>query len=259
MRQVLFIATATALGFMAVGCDSFGGGETTSTEPSPVEQAPVASSPASPTPAFSQPTVEPSASPKGILPPDLISSTDPNQRIQQIKGDRSDPFSLLPTTPKVQFPPNAAPTTAPTTSPTRGGGQSPNRASAPSRSTNRSTGTTAGRAPTQKPAPRSPIAAAPPRPQPTLARAVKVSGVVQVGGKVFAIVSAPNEPTSRYVEEGQRLAGGQVLVRRIDMNRAEPVVILEQFGVEVVRAVGEGGPAPSETPAATLPVATPAG
>lgn len=91
-----------------------------------------------------------------------------------------------------------------------------------------------------------------------LAQAVQVSGVVQVGDKVFAIVTAPNEPTSRYVQEGQRLAGGQVLVRRIETNRAEPVVILEQYGVEVVRAVGEGGiPAPANgTPAAVSPVPT---
>jgi hypothetical protein len=89
-----------------------------------------------------------------------------------------------------------------------------------------------------------------------LARAVQVTGVVQVGDQVYAIVNAPNEPTSRYVQEGQRLAGGQVLVRRIEMNRAEPVVILEQNGVEVVRAVGEGGaPVPAAgSPAAVSPV-----
>jgi hypothetical protein len=66
---------------------------------------------------------------------------------------------------------------------------------------------------------------------------------VQIGDQVFAIVDAPNEPSSRYVQAGQRLAGGQVLVRKIDANRAEPVVILEQNGVEVSRAVGESAPA----------------
>lgn len=262
MRQVLFIATATILGLIAAGCDSLPfGNDTSTTEASPVEQSPVASSPAPASPTFSQPTVEAKNTPKGILPPDLISSTDPNQRVQQIKGDRSDPFSLLPTTPTVQLPPSPPPTAnfpSGSTPQTRGGQSAQPRAASPSRAPNRSSSTASGRAPA-KPAPRSPIAAAPPRPQPVLAKAVQVTGVVQVGDKVYAIVNAPNEPTGRYVEEGQRLAGGQVLVRRIEMNRAEPVVILEQYGVEVVRAVGEGVPAPaSGTPAAVAPNPNPA-
>lgn len=77
-------------------------------------------------------------------------------------------------------------------------------------------------------------------PEPTLAESVEVSGVVQVGNRPQAIVKAPNEPTSRYVGVGQRLANGQVLVKRIEMNEgSSPVVILEQYGIEVAKAVGE--------------------
>jgi hypothetical protein len=78
---------------------------------------------------------------------------------------------------------------------------------------------------------------------------------VQIGGTPYAIVTAPNEPTSRYVRAGQRLSNGQVLVRRIEMNTGiEPVVVLEQFGVEVVRSIGEGGaPGAGTTPAAAVP------
>jgi hypothetical protein len=85
-----------------------------------------------------------------------------------------------------------------------------------------------------------------------------VTGVVQIGGTPYAIVTAPNEPSSRYVRAGQRLSNGQVLVRRIEMNTGvEPVVVLEQFGVEVVRAIGEGGaPSTGETPAAAAPSAS---
>lgn len=264
MRRALLIA-ATALGFATGGCETlFGGGETTES-PVVVSPAAPAESPA-PTTTFPQPTVTPANPSRGILPPDLISSTDPNQRVQQVKGARNDPFALLPTTPTVQLPEGATPpapttTTVPATPPAARG-TAPTRRT--SQSPNQTTGSgTAGRSPARPGTasagaqpPRSPIKVNPPRPQPELARAVQVTGVVQVGDQVFAIVNAPNEPTSRYVQEGQRLAGGQVLVRRIETNRAEPVVILEQFGVEVVRAVGEGGvptPAPG-APAAVAPV-----
>jgi hypothetical protein len=91
-----------------------------------------------------------------------------------------------------------------------------------------------------------------------LARAVQVTGIVEVGGKVQAIVKAPNEPTSRYVQEGQYLSNGQVLVKRIEINRADPVVVFEQNGVEVPLAVGEGGspanaPGTPGAPTAALP------
>jgi hypothetical protein len=73
---------------------------------------------------------------------------------------------------------------------------------------------------------------------------VQVLGVVQIGNTAHAIVQAPNEPTSRYVQVGQRLSNGQVLVKRIEMSRGaeEPVVVLEQYGIEVPTAVGQGGP-----------------
>jgi hypothetical protein len=79
----------------------------------------------------------------------------------------------------------------------------------------------------------------PPLPTANLANAVEVSGVVMVGGVAQAIVKAPNEETSRYVRVGQRLSNGQVLVKRIEMNGgSDPIVILEENGVEVSRAVG---------------------
>lgn len=81
--------------------------------------------------------------------------------------------------------------------------------------------------------------AAPPM-QPDMARAVLVTGVIQVGTEPQAIIKVPNEPTSRYVQAGQRLANG-VLVKRIEMNEgSDPVVILEQYGMEVAKMVGEG-------------------
>ncbi len=90
-------------------------------------------------------------------------------------------------------------------------------------------------------------------PEPTLAQGVEVTGVVEVGGVPQAILKAPNE-ASRYVRAGQRVSNGQVLVKRIEMNRGPaPVVILEQYGIEVARQVGEK---PSTTP--SQPAAAPA-
>lgn len=100
-------------------------------------------------------------------------------------------------------------------------------------------------------------------PEPTQAQGVQVTGVVEVGGVQMAIVKVPNEP-DRYVREGQRIANGQVLVKRIETNRGpNPVVILEQYGVEVARGVGEtpstspGGPGqPPPPPTASVPPAS---
>ncbi|BDA65917.1 hypothetical protein RIVM261_083740 [Rivularia sp. IAM M-261] len=94
------------------------------------------------------------------------------------------------------------------------------------------------------------VSVLPPTPQPELARAVAVTGVVLVGSEPQAIIKVPNEPTSRYVQAGDRLSSG-LLVKRIEMNEgSEPVVIFEQFGIEVARMVGEGAAAPATTASA---------
>jgi hypothetical protein len=92
-------------------------------------------------------------------------------------------------------------------------------------------------------------------PEPTLARAVEVSGViVTMNGLAQAIVKAPNEPTSRYVSAGQRLSNGQILVKRIEVNSgSDPTVILEQNGVEVSRSVGAKAPPTAGGPTAFVP------
>lgn len=259
MRQISWIAIASVLGFSLAGCNLFGGGDT-ATQPSPATPAPVAASPTgTPTPpAFASPTVKgqngaanSANAPKGILPPDLISSTDPNQRVQEVQRSRSDPFSLVPTTPSVQLPP-PLPTVSQPPSPSATASSGSSQSGGSSGQANQPARVT----PSARSIPAIATAPSPPPPpQPILAKAVKVTGVVQVGGKLFAIVTAPNEPTSRYVQAGQRLSNGQVLVRRIEVNGSEPVVVFEQFGVEVVTAVGEGGPpaTATPTPAAFLP------
>ncbi len=84
------------------------------------------------------------------------------------------------------------------------------------------------------------VSVLPPPAQPELARAVLVTGVVLISKEPQAIIKVPDEPTSRYVQAGQRLANG-VLIKRIEMNGgSNPIVILEQFGIEVAKMVGEG-------------------
>lgn len=253
MRRAFLIMASSALAVSIAGCDFLGGtSETTVSETSVPVPVP-------------QPSPSPAAQnlPAPIVLPDLISSTDPNQRVQQVQGNRNDPFALLPTTPTIQRPnpvpgqpvplgrtaPPPAPATAPRTAP-------PNRTAAQP-GTNGQNNRPGALAPIPNLTGRPATPVAPPPPPPDLARAVQVSGVIQIGGTPYAIVTAPNEPSSRYVRAGQRLSNGQVLVRRIEMNAGvEPVVVLEQFGVEVVRAVGEGGTPNPAAPAATVPSAS---
>lgn len=98
----------------------------------------------------------------------------------------------------------------------------------------------------------------PPLPEPTQARGIEVSGVVEVGGVPKAIVKVPNEP-SRTVREGDRLSNGQVLVKRIEVNQGPtPLVVLEQYGIEVAKRVGEGGTTGQPgSPTAFLPAQMP--
>ncbi|MEH2324557.1 MAG: hypothetical protein V7K32_13470 [Nostoc sp.] len=99
------------------------------------------------------------------------------------------------------------------------------------------------------------VSVLPPPAQPELAKAVVVTGVVLISKEPQAIIKVPDEPTSRYVQAGQRLANG-VLVKRIEMNQGyNPIVILEQYGIEVAKMVGEGPV--NSTPSAASATANP--
>jgi hypothetical protein len=223
MRHTLLIALTATLPLYLGGC---GGGNDT-TAPPPDVAVPNNQVVAVPNTTVS-PTPSPAAGPSGNLPSDLIASTNATQRVIRVLRNRPDPFALLPTIPSIEIPANATPpqpVPQVPTLPIPGSGSL---------------------APIPQLVPTTPAIALPPPFQPTLARSVKVTGVVQIGNIVHAIVDAPNEPSSRYVQVGQRLSNGQILVKRIEMNQgSEPVVVLEQNGVEVTTAVGEGGTAPA--------------
>ena len=77
-----------------------------------------------------------------------------------------------------------------------------------------------------------------PLPSTDLAHAVEVKGVMQVGERLAAIVQESDEKISRSVSAGEYLSNGAVLVKHIHLgSNKEPRVILEQNGVEVIKAV----------------------
>jgi hypothetical protein len=95
------------------------------------------------------------------------------------------------------------------------------------------------------------------QPEPTEAKSIGVTGVMDMAGTQYAIVNVPGEPTSRYVKVGQRLANNQVLVKRIEM-LGTPTVVFQQFNVEVPRPVGLLAVAPDTTKNSGLTAPTPA-
>jgi hypothetical protein len=93
--------------------------------------------------------------------------------------------------------------------------------------------------PEQLPPPPTPPAPPPP-PSTELAEATEVTGIIEVGGQTQIIAKAPNEPTVRYVNVGERIARGEVLIKGVEnIEGADPQVILEQNGVEVIKPLGE--------------------
>ncbi|MEL6554222.1 MAG: hypothetical protein AAFQ63_12275 [Cyanobacteria bacterium J06621_11] len=199
-----------------------------------------------------------------VVTADLIKSTDPEARTRQVSQSRIDPFAVLP------IPLAPEPVVAPTarTTGASGNGSGGNAAAT-------ATATRAPETPEPTPPPvrvqdpneplvrPSSIVALPRIPQPVVAPTIAVSGIVQLGGEPYAIVSSSSEP-ERYVRVGDRLAGGSVRVKRIDTMAFEPQVILEENGIEVSRPVGNGGaadeadpdtPGDAPTEASTVPVA----
>lgn len=86
--------------------------------------------------------------------------------------------------------------------------------------------------------PSSPQFVAPPSPT-ALADEVEVTGVIQAGDRVMAIIKAPDESTARYVNSGDTLSGGRVIVREIRVGQAgQPTVVLEQNGQRVTKSLG---------------------
>lgn len=199
--------------------------------------------------------------------PGLIQSTNAEERVAQITAGRSDPFnSIVPsavvvpssvvsvrTGPQQPIPlPNPVPSVVPPEAPLEAD-PAPATTARPTRSPQTIAPLSAKvpPLPTLETVPLPNLAPATPDlaylpglapvspPATSLASAVQVSGVMQYGSTFSAIVKAPDEQSDRYVVPGEFLSNGKVMVKRIEINASgEPVVILEENGLEIVKPVG---------------------
>ncbi|KAM3097926.1 hypothetical protein ACKFKF_18560 [Phormidesmis sp. 146-12] len=274
MRRPLLIACAGILALWVGGCGSEDTASTPEVSPSPAAEA--TQSPTA-TQGFAKPLVaEKNAAKKGQIAnsrvPGLLQSTDPEERARQVQAGinvrrtQNDPFASLPPLITLRTPAGTSGGISPsergnTGTETARQPQLPDSSRSPQGGSDRRTAANPPTRAVPQGTPSAPglrpsvptISALPPLPEPTLARAVEVSGVVVVGGTAQAIVKAPNESTSRYVSAGQRLSNGQILVKRIEVNAgSDPIVILEQNGIEVSRGVGEKS-SPAGAPTALSP------
>ncbi|MEL6928683.1 MAG: hypothetical protein AAFO95_08620 [Cyanobacteria bacterium J06600_6] len=153
----------------------------------------------------------------------LIPATDPDARVRNSVRGRNDPFSILTLNPRIQIDEEKRASL----------NESSNRVQTSNRSEPRNTISRRNdNSSADLPLPEEVF-------EPTLAQDVVVSGLFEAAGRTQIIVQAPEESSSRYVEVGQYLSNGQILVKRIDKNHFPgPMIILEQSGVEVAKIIG---------------------
>lgn len=249
------------LGLLMGGCTI--GTETPSPEGEQVQQP--APTPEEPPKVFEEVPPEPRVDVSGLIP------QTPPEKVNLVVG-RPDPFALMPIQPTISIDPEKAKEKAadvpkvppipgvpqpnaktnPTPNPQTQQGQTPGNGSVIP-----GTGEITREIPRLTPDGKPFSPTLPALPDPALAREVTITGVIEVAGVPQVILQAPGEPTSRYVRVGDYLSNGQVLVKRVEMNFGSvPVVVLEQFGVEVSRGVGQPAEPSSdqqEMPTASLP------
>lgn len=213
MKKILSPIIPLGISFLLGGCPS----ETPSSKavrPSPSPE------PSPPAPTFNQ---EIKNSPVLTTVPGLIPPTNPARQRTEVVVGRIDPFALVPVQPTVtpkksERPAQKSPPVAPKT------------VQKPSSLANKSS------------LPKPPLPPLPP--QPTAADQVLVSGIIQLPTTAIAIVQAPGERTVRSVQAGDTISNGQVLVKAIYANPENPLVILEQHGIQVMKKLGQQATSP---------------
>ncbi len=222
------------------GCGLFQGSQDSSEEP-PVAESPETSE------EKPEEVVEETPTPSTPQPPaaaGLIPSTTPNERRKNIKPGRNNPFAIIPVQPVIRQK------------------TADNGVSDPKKLCRiedvKTPPTTVAQAPETTP-PNSdvdlPPLLDPVLPIPNEARGVVVSGVMDLNGTPVAIVKAPNENVARQVTVGASLSNGQVTVKAINTGGTKPYIVLEQYGLEIPRGVGEPAEEPVDPPTPTAPTA----
>ncbi|MBW4520886.1 MAG: hypothetical protein KME16_14430 [Scytolyngbya sp. HA4215-MV1] len=232
MKRLHWIVSVGTLGIMMASCST----TPTAQQTQPTAQSPTQTAQNPQDPKLLPVPAPPTAVTQAIAVPGMIQPVKGSQRSQKVAfNSQRDPFAQLPIAPiqvsaqtktvspgiKPTAQPNATKPAQVTTRPLSNPAPNPGNSTSfpPS-------------APLPLPSSASPVS------RTALAEAVAIDGVVQVKGKASVIVRSPNE-TSRTVRVGEYIAGGKVLVKRIDMKQyGDPVVILEQNGVEVIKMVG---------------------
>jgi hypothetical protein len=161
----------------------------------------------------------------------LIASTNPEVRATGSIRGRQDPFSLIPVQPKIE-----EVKTEETAPPQNQVNTPENITSTPTMETLEPPETVLST---------------------KLAESVLITGLVELGDRIQLIVQAPEETTSRYVDIGEYVANGQVLIKRIESSFPDPTVILEENGIEVSRTVGQPVEETMEDEQAQLPAPPP--
>ncbi|MGF1523170.1 MAG: hypothetical protein ACFBSF_12715 [Leptolyngbyaceae cyanobacterium] len=268
MRRLVTLTCLVALGLSTTGCgffnnllSGFRGGDTESTEPSEIDETEAATEEPDVDAAEAEVAEDDELFKEAVLPglpsaaeialAELLPSTDANERLQQVENDRPDPYAFVPVPPT----PSALPPVPEDTpagqdvetvdnqeTPAEDGGDG--GADGGSFADSDPDGVTEPFVAPDDAFP--PLDTLPPLPDPAVvASQVQIFGIAEMNGEVYAIVQAPNEPTSRYVREGDRLSNGAVLVKRIETRlSSEPLVVLEERGTEIALPVGAGGGAP---------------
>jgi hypothetical protein len=178
---------------------------------------------------FANPVVSPntpiSATVSVPAVPGLLQPTNASARLSALTPGRSDPFAALPNGPITLMarPVPRSPAPAPVKPPTV--------ALLPS-------GPSATALPPVLPnAPLGPLPT--PLSRTALADAIDITGAVQIGGRWQIIVKESGADTSRRVTVGDALANGKVQIKRvIQGSGGDPIVVLQQDGVEITKSIG---------------------
>jgi hypothetical protein len=243
MKKRLMFSLSILPLLMLVSC-SGSPEEQSATPPSPptgqASPPPVAPPSATP-PAGSQATTPPVISDKEIAQKGLVPSTNPEQRLKDIKQARNNPFSLIPIVAQVT-PVGGGDTPNPDTQgtnspPTTGdpGGSKGKPGSPP----------TTGSNPTKAPSYpvgryckfEGKIGGAIIEIQPEEAQGILVSGIVKLPTAAYAIVTPRNSKVTQSVRKGSFLGNGLVRVAAIDP--VNETVVFEENGKFVYREIGQ--------------------
>lgn len=237
MNKTVLLVLTIIIASMTGGCSFLGNAkkdfdESTSKPIPKVKSAPVATETVKPETeeefADLEEETEPTQRIAGLIP-----TTDADARVRSIIRGRQDPFSVVTLVPKIEIEEEELELPRPPVS---------NRTNRQENPVSRQQNNDNSNLP-------SPID----KFRTELAQKVVISGLYEANGSTKLIVQAPEENNSRYVEVGQYLSNGQILVKSIDRNHfPTPLVILEQSGIEISKAIGET-PGDSKDRISTLP------